>query len=401
MIDNLRGLLDNVTANLVATAVIFILGLTLRAALKYSRRSRAHKVGRRYGSRLNTSRIAEWLYAYYSHRGYGGLLYQVTTEECRKRIAFLVEPEWHLPVLEGTLDLSFDTPLRQSETPVDDKTLRALGNEIALTGPDGSPWNCPLVSLRKIENDGARLRLGWAEYYQYLSTCGKLELETRRAMFRRGATPIRDGKFSSPAMLLDGKLGAQAVGVCACVVFPDQDRGFRFLLQRRQKNVATYPGAYAVVPMFGCQPLCDDPPERISLKHDLLREFGEELFSIPELNHPTTHVRYDWFYDLPPIRELLTLESSGELHIATLGFGLDGLNGELDIAMVCIFETEAFFLANRGAMRGNWEIKNVETPELFSSEVDKIITGDQCHPGSAFAIDLARKFVRAKGSGGA
>jgi hypothetical protein len=322
------------------------------------------------------------------------MLYAVRGAGQSKPLAFLSLPQWCYPALDGSLDIAHGTPLQKSQAPVDDATLAELGKHISLNRPDGSPWNSPLITLERVEADPVKLRVGWSEYYQYLSTCGRLEFETRRAILRGGRTPFRDQKFAAPDMLIAAALEAQAVGICACVVYQDKAAVYQVLLQRRQENVATYPGTYAVVPMFGCQPLQHDPPHGVSIKHDLLREFGEELFSVPELIYPTTHLRYDWFYGLPQIKDLLALERERKLKLIPLGFGFDGLNGELDIALLCLFESEEFFESYGTAMRGNWEIRNIGTADIFSPEVDQIISGDRCHPGSAFTIDLARNYLK-------
>lgn len=394
MLGIIHSLPGNVAADIAASAVIFVLGLSARYLVKSGILAQRYVVGARYGSRLDTSEVAAWISAYYDKRS-PGILYSLNANGDSRPLAFLSLPEWHYPGQADLLDVRFETPLRKSSANVDDQTLQELSEHISLTGPDGAPWNSPLVILQAAAPDGKWLKLGWAEYYQYLSVCGALELETRRAIRRNAKTPLRDGKFSTLEHLTTGALQAQGVGICACVVFPDADGELQLLLQRRQGNVATYPGSYAVVPMFGCQPLQHDPPHGVSLKHDFFREFGEELFSIPELNYPTTHLRYDWFYKLSPVRDLLKLEHSTKLRLVSLGYGFDGLNGELDIAMLCLFESDAFFQSHGAEMRGNWEVKNIGTSALFSAEVDEIISGNHCHPGSAFAIDLTRRFLTA------
>jgi len=393
MIISKSDLAVGVAANVTAALVAFVAGLLLRKLIK-RRRMRSHPIRkRRYGQRKFSEAMSSWIVDYYDTRGAESELYAVSGKGRISRLPFLSLPKWQYPELGPQLAPTFDEPLKKSTTPIKRSVLRSIGAFIPLVKEDGSPWNDPLITLLKMGEGSEGFHVGWSEYYQYLSSCGALELETRSASMRGSKTPIRDRHLSNVECAGRCSLGSQAVGVCASVVYYNEKRDPVILLQRRKENLATYPGAFAVVPMFGCQPLSSDPATGFSPEHDLFREFGEELFGVPELVHPTNHIRIDWFYDIPAIRHLEQLRSKGDLEIRTLGFGFDGLNGELDLAMICLFKSQEFFSHNRSGMRTNWEIRNVVEFELFSTEVDNIIHGGQCHPGSAFAIDLARRYL--------
>ncbi len=50
--------------------------------------------------------------------------------------------------------------------------------------------------------------------------------------------------------------------------------------------------------------------------HNVLREFGEELFDIEELKQDRGYggyVAFDWFYEAPPVKELWEFADAAEL----------------------------------------------------------------------------------------
>lgn len=188
-------------------------------------------------------------------------------------------------------------------------------------------------------------------------------------------------------------LGAQAVGIAACVVYPDASGTLRLFLQQRGERLATYPGSYAPVPVFGCQPTGRVSRTGASFRHNLVREFGEEPLGLAEdLQHADNHVHPDWFYAEGRMPQLLAALDEGQRSVHELGFGFD--NGEVVVAVLCEFTSSAFVDQQRAHLQHNWEVRRFREVPLFSSELDEQLVALQVHPGSTFAIDLARSYLR-------
>ena len=60
--------------------------------------------------------------------------------------------------------------------------------------------------------------------------------------------------------------------------------------------------------------------------HNVLREFGEELFDIEELERDRGYVAFDWFYEVPPVKELRDLLATGEAQLLLTGVAVNLLN---------------------------------------------------------------------------
>jgi hypothetical protein len=251
-------------------------------------------------------------------------------------------------------------------------------------------WNAPLFHLVKIHelDDNLNLELGICDYFQYVSACGPIEQETIKAtQFEKASTPLRNRFAPNLDKLAQCPMGAHGIGVHSVVAFRN-NTSYEILLQRRTHDTFGYGGVIAVVPSFLYQPL-QNPSEEVSLFHNFLREFYEELYNKEEVVKNSTHVSFDWFYDDKPIARLLDLYKSGVFTLEFTGFGFDALFGDVNIALLaCIEETESIEREYR-QFRSNWEAKGIDRLDYQLPLLAEYLKDRRLHPGSAFALSKA------------
>ncbi|MBN2083191.1 hypothetical protein JW859_13415 [bacterium] len=260
----------------------------------------------------------------------------------------------------------------------------------------GEVWNEEIMCVHRIR-DGLtpRIELCIASYYQFLSACGALEEETYSVIDNpRRIARLRNQYASSLDELIRCGLGAHGFGMQVAFVYANQNEKNMILIQRRELAVSIYGGARAVVPMFGCQPHKDRSKVSMSLKHNFLREYYEELYGADEMIRTNQeYLSYSWFYNEEPVSELIRLIDTGEANITILGFGYDALNCECDIAVLVYIANKDFINNQIRTMKRNWEIEKIESVMLFSEELDNMLYNLEFQPGSAFAIAEARKHL--------
>jgi hypothetical protein len=394
--------MSDLLPELIVAVVIFALGALSREIHRrlWPVLSRVRR-RRQLRQRPTASEIRTWLVSYYEADNRRPQLATYEEDGSIESLPLLFEESWRRFRFVNASRLS------ASSVPVDARVLRWKGKYITLKNPDGSEWNDPLVVAARIQAgppDDRRVALSvaMATYYQYLSRCGALERETYRAIQarRRAAThrsPLRNSTLASREHVYDMALGAQAVGYCVALVF-ETESGPQVLLQRRSSTVTTYPDCLAVAPVYGCQPVAEGSHMRFEPKFDLLREYFEELFNNDVAARPLLRRSLSWLSHQGPVSTLLELEASGEATFQELGFGVDALNGEIDIAAVLYFSTSAFAEEILPALELNWEYNHFTTVGLLNHEQHGVSPARDFHPGSALTLVLAREWYRARHS---
>ncbi|WP_454853124.1 hypothetical protein [Promicromonospora soli] len=372
----------------LTTALCAIAVVVWRFAVRQARGNSAARAERNRVARRSAS--TSWLLARYPDRGAGELY--VTSHLCPGTRTPLYSPqEWH----DGPYapDALLDaTDLQASQREIDPKVLRQFDRRIPLNHPDGTPWNDSVLVASEIAEDG-RIKVGIADYYQFLSGCGALMLETERALASLPSrTPIRNAYARDARSLAACPLGAHIIGANVTTILIDGDATW-VLIQERHTRLAVHPGALNVAPVFGLlAPSALSPV--VDISRDLIREYLEEFLGFDDVQY-TAHSRRidpDWYVRTEEARYLSEKIASGSAELNILGVGVDLLNGEVDLACCLVLRLDDF-RDELHKMKVNWEYKSIKLVPLMSADLDEHVAAGQMQTGGIQSLDLARKWM--------
>lgn len=195
--------------------------------------------------------------------------------------------------------------------------------------------------LHRLSFDPLTVEARLGHYYDMLATCDALDQELRSyARGEQDGLPHREqfhAAITPEEALYSGAGRCAIIGVATLTVF-NHERTYKAIVAKRSNRLAVGAGLYHVVPAFVFQP---SGPEAFysaewSLKHQILREFGEELFAMPEFAEWDGVTIANYFYDEPPVHELLTMLDNGHaaLHLTGVAMNLLTLRAEICTLLV-------------------------------------------------------------------
>jgi hypothetical protein len=381
--------------NLVASGLAFTLGVSVRSVRQRIANAKESAGSRRIREQRHPRFTHGWLLEYYLHRDRLDDLYLLVDGNRRRIVPFLTKPSWTNHGFDESTLIEQDSPHGRSDTAVDEEILRRRRAYLVVDDEDGEPWNdlLSVVSEVRETDDGPRIKLAMAEYFQFLAACGALEDETYAAVRNpRAATPIRDAVLASVEDAAEARRGAHGFGMQCAFVFHEEGRP-RVLIQRRSHSVSIYGGALAVVPVFGCQSMDLSDRTPVSVFHNFLREAYEELYGGAEVEKRGNRVDPTWFYQEPPITRLIAAHEDGGLDFRILGFGFDALNGEVDICGLAYIRDPEFARRELPSLKANWEIQDISAWDLFGVDLTEALFAGEFSPGSVYTLGEARRHL--------
>ena len=204
-------------------------------------------------------------------------------------------------------------------------------------------YNGQTFTLKSIREKPLKLRGAIGRYYDMLGTCAALERELRHAVaegWMRAPSRATYHRVVQPTEALRrGDKRSAAIGIGALTVFNDAGQ-YKALLARRSAATAFDSGLFHVLPAMMFGPTTDgfSDAREWSIKHQVLREVLEELFGLPEQRSPT---RWDFFYDHPALRYLLSLLQTGAAQLCASGLILNLLTLRPEVsALLLIHDPE-------------------------------------------------------------
>ncbi len=202
-----------------------------------------------------------------------------------------------------------------------------------------SLYNGTTFAFRRLEVEPLRLWCDLGYFYDNLLSCAALDAELRannglalREQYYRTIAPVD--------ALFHGRGRSAAVGVAVLTVFNNNGR-YEAILGRRSQHAATYQQAYHVVPAFIFQPSTPTLryPLEWSIRHQIYREFLEELFGLDELLNPD---RPDYFYQHPALQGLQARLADGRATLQLTGISFNLRNLRPEVCAVLIIHDEAW-----------------------------------------------------------
>ncbi|MBA7561038.1 hypothetical protein ES708_02672 [subsurface metagenome] len=352
-------------------------------------------------TRLLQEDASRWLVDYYKRKGRDAELYAVPGYG-DLRIPYLTKETWYgdeLKTVRFELMRGEKNELVDSSVETEKKLIKyreALGHKI---------WDDPVLrsmGIQETQNE-IIIKVGACSYFQYLSTCGKLEDEVCKCVSSPRNKPVlRDEMADCLETLSSAKLGVQILGFAVATVLRCRD-GWKVIIPRRSEETGIGASSYAVVPSFTCHPFyLQNSREDLGLFYFLL-EFAEELCGWEELCKlaMNEHIDSDWFLSHEPLKTLLALHKSGAFSFKILGLGFDALRGELNVAALALIDDVAFSERELPKMKRNWEIKKKQTRlralDLDSSELKQRFLSNEIYHTSAFCLSQVFEKMRSIG----
>lgn len=180
-------------------------------------------------------------------------------------------------------------------------------------------------SMLSLRTKPLRLRGRVGRYFDMLATCAALERELKHALaegWMRGPSRATYHRQLPAAEALTRGAGRSAtIGIGTLTVYNDGE-SYKAILARRSAYTAIDSGMYHVLPamIFAPTTANHEDPREWSLRHQIYREFLEELFNFPEQWQPA---RWDYFYEHPALRYLLELLASGGAQLCATGIAFN------------------------------------------------------------------------------
>ena len=196
-----------------------------------------------------------------------------------------------------------------------------------------------------------------APYFDMVATCDALDHELRDyASGERATMPLREQLFAEvppEEALLSGAGRAAAIGISVLTVFAMEKRGYHALLVQRSNNLAVGAGLYHIMPAFVFQPF--GPPwwnETLwSIEHQILREFGEELFGMPEFHDWPDSVSPDYFKSYAPVAGLIAMLADGRASLTLTGIALNLLSMRPEVCTLLVIHDPSWYKAHKEQLR--------------------------------------------------
>jgi hypothetical protein len=220
-------------------------------------------------------------------------------------------------------------------------------------------WDGTTFSLSRLAFAGANVASIDAyigSYFDMVSSADYLEYELLAAIDRgRGPVglsnlPAREAALSSfdaPRACLVNGGGVDAVLAVSTLVVYAREGRYWMLCDVRSGRVAEYGNLYHVAPSFIFQPVTSLTGHNLAIEwrvtHNVYREYLEELFDVPEVEHAAGAVAADYFYDHPNLLFLRELLRSGAARLRGTAVIVNLLNHRPEICTLLLITDEGWF----------------------------------------------------------
>ena len=220
-------------------------------------------------------------------------------------------------------------------------------------------WDATTFSLSRLAFAGtnvASIDAYIGSYFDMVSSADYLEYELLAAI-DRGPGPVglsnlpaREAAlsaFAAPSACLVAGGGVDAVLAVSTLVVYAREGRYWMLCDVRSGSVAEYGNLYHVAPSFIFQPVTSLTSHNLAIEwrvtHNVYREYLEELFDVPEVEHAEGAVAADYFYDHPNLLFLEELLRSGAAQLRGTAFIFNLLNHRPEICTLLLITDEGWF----------------------------------------------------------
>jgi hypothetical protein len=293
-------------------------------------------------------------------------------------IAMFLAPKHQRSNLESVLE-GLDT---ESDDTIDN-VFEKIGRryiQILMNSPK-KPWDDPTFKMQTLHFEpDIKLSCSIGGYFNALKSCDILELEllsqfskflpSYREFYRfMDRLPLRRHLHSKGNPLEEALGRSPAIAISTLIIFREQ-KEYKALIRERSDKVAVHQKLLHVVPSFMFQPVLGHFREEYSVKHNIFREYLEEVIGKGELERPSEQGFYgfDFFYENPNLLYLRELEERGDAKFFFTGVAINLLNLRPEICTLLVITNPEWIINQRRGsklkayqldpIRINWEFQN-------------------------------------------
>jgi hypothetical protein len=220
--------------------------------------------------------------------------------------------------------------------------------------------------LHRLSVNPLRIEAKLGRYFDMLATCDALDHELRDyARGRRSDLPRRERLYETitPEDILQHGTGrSPAIGVATLTVF-NHDGVYRAIIVRRSNTLATDAGQYHVAPAFVFQPSGPETfyADEWSVRHQVCREFGEELFAMPEFTNWDSPASARYFYDHPGVNDLRAMLDDGRAELHLMGIAVNLLSTRPEICVLLLIRDAGWYTRSEEMLKAALFTERQET----------------------------------------
>jgi hypothetical protein len=248
----------------------------------------------------------------------------------------LIKAGWHLPEIVHPALKKAGEKYR--------KLRMAVGAEM---------WNDDIYRMLKLENrNQLKMYCGVGKYFTAFETCDVLELELLTKFAENHPRSKDDFNWFFQNELKLRRLVhnsikepsgiSAAIGVSTLIIFRHEDH-LKTILWERSEIVGSHGSLIHVVPSFMFQPVIGDFDDEFSVKHNVYREYLEELFDVPIAKKPERQISPFYFYEHPNLKFLRRLEKEKKARLLFTGVAINLLNLRPEICTLLLINTNEWY----------------------------------------------------------
>lgn len=233
-------------------------------------------------------------------------------------------------------------------------------------------------------------RMGY--YFDMIATCDALDHEMRAyGRGERADLPLRDAlhrRIPPERALVNGAGRCAVVGGAVLTVVNDGGV-YKAIIAQRSPHLATGAGLWHILPAFIVQPH-DATGAGWDWRAQILREFGEELFGLPEPQAWPSGAPHDHFRTFAPIRELEAMLDDGRATLRTTGIALNLYSLRFEVCAALVIHDADWLPRHRAALDAAQDVERMATHTVALDALDDLPTGWQARfaPQGIAALSL-------------
>lgn len=258
------------------------------------------------------------------------------------------------------------------------------------------PWEDPTYRVLEYNlGETFSLSCGLGNYFNMLKTCDVLEFEILTEFgkkyppfpcdFREFMERLKLRHYlhsiSDPIREVRGR--SVAISASTFIIYA-QDNTYKALVRERSSKVAVHQNLLHIIPSFMFQPVVRCYEDEYSIRHNIYREYLEELFGRRDLDRPSEKLSHNFFYEDPNLQYLEKLEKEGSARFFFTGISINLLNLRPEIHTLLLI-TDPEWISNQGSGRKigeyhldpisiNWEFKHGD--ELAGAKFERTASVD-------------------------
>ena len=242
------------------------------------------------------------------------------------------------------------------------------------------PWDDPTYRLVKYNFDETlSISCALGGYFNMLKTCDVFEFEILTEFGKEYPPfPCDFNEFINRLKLrkylhslgdpIKDILGRSiAISISTLIIYAENET-YKVLVRERSGEVAVHQNLLHIIPSFMFQPVVRCYKEEYSIRHNIYREYLEEIFGRRDLDRPSRELKHDFFYEDSNLKYLEKLENEGKAQFFFTGISINLLNLRPEIHTLLLIKDPQWII-NQGrgnrvgnlqldVIRINWEFKH-------------------------------------------